>query len=496
MKFRKTVQFLLAMTIACVCFSLPALATEGSASFTVGTVTANAGDTVEVPVTMENNITGGFLSTFIGISFDTEHLELISVTPGSAISAFSTREGYGFSNSKVDYDGITEMFTFQYDETAQTGYGPNITVSGEVAILTFKVAETAPDNKYEITLTGEAMNDHVTWFVDSSWTPINITPTVNAGSITVGSGGTTEPGGDIDPTPTGSYTASLGTPSPEKVAPGETFTVDVMMTSESDLAAGELELSYDPEFATIKSIALAEGLQSSGEQTIDNDAGTAKISFFGNTASAADGLTVATVTFEAASEGTASVSITSATAAASGNTADLDVTVPSSPVTVTVEASDTITVSTYTPSYTLVKYIPAAPLEAGQVAMYSDHPMYTLTKEDGTVTWLYLAESGVTTETAEGNITTGAGTAGGAVALPGAVADLLAGDLNSSNAVNIVDAQIAYDVATEVYSDFTKVDMLHWLMADVNGDGTVTTADARAIQIYIHTLVWGSGNDA
>jgi hypothetical protein len=62
--------------------------------------------------------------------------------------------------------------------------------------------------------------------------------------------------------------------------------------------------------------------------------------------------------------------------------------------------------------------------------------------------------------------------------------------------VNIVDAQIAYDLATGKYTEIapaltdTAIDLLHWLRADVDGDETVTARDARAIQVFIHTQEW------
>ena len=60
------------------------------------------------------------------------------------------------------------------------------------------------------------------------------------------------------------------------------------------------------------------------------------------------------------------------------------------------------------------------------------------------------------------------------------------GDVNGNGKINIMDAQIAFDLSNNVYADFSKLDMQRWLRADVNGDGCVSALDARKIQATIH----------
>ncbi len=60
------------------------------------------------------------------------------------------------------------------------------------------------------------------------------------------------------------------------------------------------------------------------------------------------------------------------------------------------------------------------------------------------------------------------------------------GDLNLNGKVNIVDAQIAYDLACGVYTDFAQVSMQQWIAGDVNNDGALDAADAFAIQYKVH----------
>lgn len=60
------------------------------------------------------------------------------------------------------------------------------------------------------------------------------------------------------------------------------------------------------------------------------------------------------------------------------------------------------------------------------------------------------------------------------------------GDLNLNGKVNIVDAQISYDLAFGVYTDFAQVSMKQWLAGDMNNDGALDATDAFAIQYKVH----------
>lgn len=61
----------------------------------------------------------------------------------------------------------------------------------------------------------------------------------------------------------------------------------------------------------------------------------------------------------------------------------------------------------------------------------------------------------------------------------------LFGDVNASGAINIVDAQIAYDLSRGRYREHDYFNIL-WARANVNGDETVDAADARALQYFVH----------
>ena len=58
--------------------------------------------------------------------------------------------------------------------------------------------------------------------------------------------------------------------------------------------------------------------------------------------------------------------------------------------------------------------------------------------------------------------------------------------MNDNDKVNIVDAQIAYDLACGVYTDFVQVSMQQWIAGNVNNDNALDAADAFAIQFKVH----------
>lgn len=162
------------------------------------------------------------------------------------------------------------------------------------------------------------------------------------------------------------------------------------------------------------------------------------------------------------------------------------------------EAAPACVVEAYAGGYSLVKYTPAAVLADSVVPAYDGHPMYLVpAKEGDEVSYAYLTDEALTAEEAAEKIAVVDGIAKTA-AYPDADTETeIAGDLNGNGVVNIVDAQIAWDLASGKYtlSDSqtdASVDMLHWLMADVNRDEAVDAADARAIQVYVHTGTWGS----
>lgn len=54
-------------------------------------------------------------------------------------------------------------------------------------------------------------------------------------------------------------------------------------------------------------------------------------------------------------------------------------------------------------------------------------------------------------------------------------------DVNRSGRVDVNDAQLVYDIYNGTYTDFSTVEMLKFLLADVNGDRSVNVTDAAAV---------------
>jgi hypothetical protein len=69
------------------------------------------------------------------------------------------------------------------------------------------------------------------------------------------------------------------------------------------------------------------------------------------------------------------------------------------------------------------------------------------------------------------------------------------GDLNGDGTLEIVDAQIAYDLADGVHDGdaFVKLSIAQRLSADVDADGDVDEDDAHAIQYKLHFGSFGAG---
>lgn len=63
--------------------------------------------------------------------------------------------------------------------------------------------------------------------------------------------------------------------------------------------------------------------------------------------------------------------------------------------------------------------------------------------------------------------------------------EITLGDVNANGQMNAIDAQIAYDLACNVYTDFSALNEAGWLACDINGDGVVDATDAFAIHVQV-----------
>lgn len=116
-------------------------------------------------------------------------------------------------------------------------------------------------------------------------------------------------------------------------------------------------------------------------------------------------------------------------------------------------------------------------LTEGKVLAYNEKQMYWSAKYNeskGAYAWLVISNKGleeVKTE-AEAAIT----------AVDGAKVEIAYnGDVNLTNAADINDAQLVWNMYNAEYSDFRQVSVRKFLEADMTADGKLDTADAAAI---------------
>ena len=347
------------------------------------------------------------------------------------------------------------------------------------ATLTFTV-KSAEDLKTggitlptKLTFTHSALLNSTTGTDKVSFDPIEITITDTA-------------------TPTeATYTVSAK-PSVESAYEGETFNVDVVASADqtADLAAVDAVLNYDKNL--VKPTAVATKNLTKGEALYYTDGtngvtieGQGKIATYGDTASVGtDGLVVATYTFEALKAGKASFSIADgAKVGKSGETAEF---VATSAAAASVEIKEVpdekilISNDVYKGAPTgkqVLKFISKNMPAEGSAYFYGDDtvPLYYAGDDDkGKHVFLGFVDSTLTLDTL-GTVSEKTGTY-----------ETLAydGDLNATGSVNAIDALIAYDLSNSIYAadtDMSKLSAKARLNADINKDGAVTAADARAI---------------
>lgn len=133
----------------------------------IGTISASAGAEVAVPVTVKEN--AGIIAMGLLIRYDASALTLVSVDDCKL-----------FADAEYSGSGALDTVPFHMtwvDALTRSAY----TNTGELAVLHFKVADTAKDGFYEIGLTVEAENTF-----DINMT--NIPFTGKSGGIRIGSG--------------------------------------------------------------------------------------------------------------------------------------------------------------------------------------------------------------------------------------------------------------------------------------------------------------------
>lgn len=253
----------------------------------------------------------------------------------------------------------------------------------------------------------------------------------------------------------------------EAIENGTNVTYEIYMNAAGALSCAQMKLAFtgDGEITEIKP---GSGLELGNGGSFNNANNT--ISFIGNTASAANGILVATVTVRVdAFADEVKLTVSDAVAGISGNTADKAVSVMNADVA--VDKVYTVSEAEFAPGLYLVTYIKDVP--EGKSITCSGKGML-------------LADGNKTVTLMSGDAADKLKNSSFAVSDSAAVA-VKYGDVNENSKINIVDAQIALDVGKSVYKGTEeKVSVAGLLAADVNHDNVVDAKDAYSIQIYVH----------
>ncbi len=410
----------------------------------------------------------------------------------SKSSSYLASNGLSCEHTYFDGDGKTGLgtnATWTENTTTDTNGGIKYTCvsSNTYGSSTFKSTSTKPYVDYmKFTVKTTSLSSTDDFYITLKLTQ-NVadekTPVTFPVKISV-STGTVEP---VEP----AYEIAAK-PSAESAYVDDTFNVDVVASADqtADLAAVDAVLKYDkdlvkPTAVATKNLTKGEALYyTDGTNGVTTD-GQGKIATYGDTASVGtDGLVVATYTFEALKAGTATFSIADgAKVGKSGKTAEFAATSAAAASVEIKEVPDEkilISNDVYKGAPTgkqVIKYISKNMPAEGSAYFYGDDtaPLYYAGDNDeGKHVFLGFVDSTLTLDTL-GTVSEKTGTY-----------EPLAydGDLNVTGSVNAIDALIAYDLSNSIYAadtDMSKLSAKARLNADINKDGAVTAADARAI---------------
>ena len=152
-----------------------------SGVFSVGSVKAKPGDTIVIPVSVENN--PGIISLKVAVSYDASVLELVSAESGD----FVVEEQEDVTVGSPSFGPVeNNPFTISWVDALAPG---NNTSNGVVANLTFKVKEDAADGDTEISVSFNP-NDVFDYNTE------NVAFVCKAGTVTVSSSTPGDTNGD------------------------------------------------------------------------------------------------------------------------------------------------------------------------------------------------------------------------------------------------------------------------------------------------------------
>jgi hypothetical protein len=432
------------------------------------------GDTIQLVVTSGHVITARPVAPRFYVFYDTDVFEYVE----------NSLTGYGnFLNNKVELKEIATKDTpfvpgdgtndpVWVDNTSGiyflvTHSGVSGETAGEVATLTLKVKEDADfaaiGNSFTITAKTGTGNKE-TNIVYAAVTPSQIV-------VSSSSGGNQNP------------TASPYTITPTTTATAPTvsavFDVDIELSADPEVAnwgSLQAELAYDSARVTPGILPIVQN-----GVTVSQGDGKLIISRTGAATPVDEsGVTVVSIPFTASAPGDAVFTITNPKVSLTGDTA---MTAAAAGTTLTVTITDAVKVTFDTDfagapeGFSLMKYA----LDAEPVVEYTyggETMHYALI--DGTHCVTYIVADGTDAVDAEALVEV--------TEIPVTAND---GDVNGDATLEIVDAQIAYDLAEGVFDadcDFSALTIAQRLKADFDENGIIDLKDAYAIQYKLHGI--------
>jgi hypothetical protein len=308
----------------------------------------------------------------------------------------------------------------------------------------------------------------------------NYEATVSTSPATIVLSSVSDPG-NSDPQPS-AYTVTADSTVTE-IETGESFDVDVKLTANpavDNWASLQADLIYDDDFVTPGTLPI----EGNGVK-VSKDDGQVRLSVSrtGDPTSVGEsGVTVVSIPFTANAAGDAEFTIEDAKVSVTGQTEGMTAATAGPPLVIGITGASAPAKVTFDTDF-------AGAPEGFKLLKYalSEKPAVEYAYDGATMHYAYIGEAHYVTYIVENDVDATA-----AELLVAQTANTVTAndaDINGDGDLEIVDAQIAYDLATAVFSDdtdFSALSIAQRLKADFDEDGEVTVEDAYAIQRVLH----------
>ena len=213
--------------------------TVPTAIVTVGSVSAKAGDDIDVPITIEDN--PGLVAMLLSVEYDTDKIQLTGVTDGSIFGTGSALFGRDFA--QMPYKLLWE------DGAVHSNYTQN----GTLATLHFHVLDSAESGTTAIMLQYEQDS---TFDMDVNEIPLAL----HTGQLTIEQS-------DVPP----SETPVIKIEGDHVVTAGDKITLPITMQNNPGLVAVTFSVDYDTDILELIGAEAATDVFPSGSGTMSND---------------------------------------------------------------------------------------------------------------------------------------------------------------------------------------------------------------------------------